>query len=282
MARRQLASEQPSFAANYIDVGLSISSACGLYRGKRSLACPGPRRTPATFRLKRRATPPACLAGSDSDRSSPFSGSREAWSRDDHTDTPPTPPPPQPASSDGEDPFAASRAHFAGPAENSGRPSRPYRPRTSGEEVRAQPPTPMTLARAFKSLLRLGARVVNQILLPAFYVLSLAWHDFKVRATAPPIPAGESKFFLPEPVGPEVRVGSADGSDPSEWGRREGWDELRDGEDVPLSKEEMQAKLFQDAAVGVAGAVTESAKTALGALNGLFGLESPGDEDRAR
>lgn len=253
--------------------------------GHRNLASRCPRRIACSEKYHWRRKIPSCLSGTESDNSSPFSGSREEWSKgeqfdstpesncspSDHSSRPAPPPSPAPPGVQYSGPFSALRSEFSEPGNVSGLSSSGSGFRY-GRRSRPQPPSPMTITRALRYFVKLGIRLVNQVLLPALYVLSLAWHDFKIRATAPPVPEGESKFFLPEPNRRRANSYGGVGRDGRQSASREEGEQFNSFENENLSKEELQAKLLQDTAISAVGTVRDTAKNTLGALNDLFGF----------
>lgn len=133
-----------------------------------------------------------------------------------------------------------------------------------------RPPSPFTPIAIIRFFVRFAVHFVNNAIIPTLYVLSLAWHDFKLRMTAPSPRAGESPFFLPSPrrTNRATFKSAAYGQDWSKdhartdttWRNRE------------ISTEEQQAELIQNAAIQAANSVHSTAESAWGILTDAFDM----------
>jgi hypothetical protein len=194
-----------------------------------------------------------------------------------------------------DDELCSSRAEFDS-SEQKGEPSRPERRSTAPAYTswpaaqapqRPRQPSPLTPTRALRLFVSFAVRLVNDIVLPTFYVLSLAWHDYKVKRTAAPLSEGESKYFLPPAPMRRQRAGkrsvSTEHNGDSEEGENRAWwggDGKAEAE-KRLSAEERQVELVQDAAIKAADVVQGAAASAWGMISETIDAVRDGVEDAA-
>lgn len=181
-----------------------------------------------------------------------------------------------------EDALAGFRAEFGsseGPSHGQSKSATSRTPATqySHESIRTSPPSPVTPAKFLRSALKFVIYLLNEVVMPTMYVLSLAWHDFKVRVTATRIRTGESPFFLPSPETFSRSSFTSERSDKAYANWRGGTEKRT----VPgLSTEEQQIELVQDAAIRAANVVQSTAENAWNTFSDALDIFK--DENDAR